>query len=167
MSSSNSLIRCGCAAEGIKLARAEGAEWVMHVDTDELMYPGGAPHYSLQAVLAAVPRHTDTVVFPNYESLPERDDVADPFTEARRPPPPPTPPHPSPASSRPVSPAFQPSMYAQSSPCPPKSTLKFWGLEMISRYKYIMDFVGQTSGTDTVPEGCGACVCFVSVLVTF
>lgn len=91
MSSSNSLIRCGCAAEGIKLARAEGAEWVMHVDTDELMYPGGAPHYSLQAVLAAVPRHTDTVVFPNYESLPERDDVADPFTEARRPPPPPNP----------------------------------------------------------------------------
>ena len=38
------VIRWGGGAEGIKLARAEGAEWVMHVDTDELMYPGGAPH---------------------------------------------------------------------------------------------------------------------------
>ena len=29
----------------------------------------------------AVPRDVDTVVFPNYESMPERDDVDDPFTE--------------------------------------------------------------------------------------
>lgn len=39
---------CLPAAEGIKLARREGAGWVLHIDTDELMYPGGAPHYSLQ-----------------------------------------------------------------------------------------------------------------------
>jgi len=67
--------------EGIQLARADGADWVLHIDTDELMYPGGAPHYSLQAVLAAVPHRVDNVVFPNYESMPERDDIVDPFTE--------------------------------------------------------------------------------------
>ena len=33
--------------------------------------------------MAAVPRDVDTVVFPNYESMPERDDVEDPFTEVR------------------------------------------------------------------------------------
>ena len=31
--------------------------------------------------MEAVPRDVDTVVFPNYESMPERDDVEDPFTE--------------------------------------------------------------------------------------
>ncbi len=33
--------------------------------------------------MEAVPRDVDTVVFPNYESMPERDDVDDPFTEVR------------------------------------------------------------------------------------
>jgi hypothetical protein len=58
-------------------------DWILHIDTDELVYPGGAPEYSIQRVLAAVPAEVDTVVFPNYESLPERDDVQDPFTEVR------------------------------------------------------------------------------------
>ena len=58
-------------------------DWILHIDTDELMYPGGGPEYSIQRVLAAVPADVDTLVFPNYESLPERDDVQDPFTEAR------------------------------------------------------------------------------------
>jgi len=35
----------------------------------------------LQEVLAQVPADVDTLVFPNYESLPERDDVTDPFLE--------------------------------------------------------------------------------------
>jgi hypothetical protein len=35
----------------------------------------------VQAVLADVPASVDTVVFPNYESMPERDDITDPFTE--------------------------------------------------------------------------------------
>ena len=72
-------------AEGIQLAAADGIDWLLHIDTDELAYPGGAPEFSLQRVLAAYPADVDTVVFPNYESLPERDDVQDPFTEARRP----------------------------------------------------------------------------------
>ena len=49
------------------------------------MYPGGGAEYSIQRVLAAVPADVDTLVFPNYESLPERDDVQDPFTEASLP----------------------------------------------------------------------------------
>ena len=36
-----------------------------------------------QAVMGAVPWNVDTLVFPNYESMPERDDVEDPFMEAR------------------------------------------------------------------------------------
>lgn len=28
-----------------------------------------------------MPASVDTVVFPNYESMPERDDIIDPFTE--------------------------------------------------------------------------------------
>lgn len=37
----------------------------------------------MQTVLAAVPERVDNVIFPNYESLPEQDDVKDPFTEVR------------------------------------------------------------------------------------
>jgi hypothetical protein len=66
---------------GIELAFKDNIDWILHVDTDELMYPGGSPEYSLQRVLAVFAPDVDTVVFPNYESLPERDDVQDPFTE--------------------------------------------------------------------------------------
>ena len=37
----------------------------------------------LQAVMDVIPRSVDTVIFPNYESMPERDDVEDSFMEAR------------------------------------------------------------------------------------
>ncbi len=63
------------------MARRDGVDWILHIDTDELVYPGGAPEFSLQSTLAALPADVDTLVFPNYESLPERDDVMDPFTE--------------------------------------------------------------------------------------
>ena len=58
-------------------------DWILHIDTDELVYPGGSAEYSIQRALASVPDDVDTLVFPNYESLPERDDVQDPFTEVR------------------------------------------------------------------------------------
>lgn len=70
-------------AEAIKLAFKDNIDWILHIDTDELMYPGGAAEYSLQRVLADVPLEVDTLVFPNYESMPERDDVSSPFTEVR------------------------------------------------------------------------------------
>jgi hypothetical protein len=66
------------------LAEKDGIDWILHIDTDELVYPGGAPEYSIQRVLSTIPADVDTVVFPNYESLPERDDVQDPFTEVWR-----------------------------------------------------------------------------------
>ena len=72
-------------AAGIELAAKDGMDWILHIDTDELVYPGGGPEYSLQRVLAGAPADVDTLVFPNYESLPERDDVQDPFTEVCRP----------------------------------------------------------------------------------
>ena len=70
-------------AEGIQMAFKDGIDWILHIDTDELVYPGGAAEFSLQRVLMDVPADVDTLVFPNYESLPERDDIVSPFTEVR------------------------------------------------------------------------------------
>lgn len=132
-----------CTAVGIEMALRDGVDWLLHVDTDELIFPSGSPAYSLQArgsgggwgsngvegrlvhqsattllsepgasfflllpgaspalqrthtapsaapppyffvqeVLSGVPGDVDTLVFPNYESLPERDDVRHPFLE--------------------------------------------------------------------------------------
>ena len=75
------LILIWALAEGIQLAQQDGIDWILHIDTDELMYPGGASHYSLQQLLADVPEEVDTLVFPNYESLPERNNVVSPFEE--------------------------------------------------------------------------------------
>ena len=63
------------------MAKSDNADWILHVDTDELIYPGGSYTYSLIEVLQSVPSHVDLLIFPNYESLAESDDVADPFTE--------------------------------------------------------------------------------------
>ncbi|CAA6672992.1 unnamed protein product [Spirodela intermedia] len=65
----------------IIMARDAGAEWIIHLDTDELMYPAGAREYSLRQLLKEVPRNVDMVIFPNYESSIERDDIKDPFSE--------------------------------------------------------------------------------------
>ncbi|KAL4853226.1 hypothetical protein ACK3TF_005740 [Chlorella vulgaris] len=66
---------------GIEMALQDKVDWLLHVDTDELIFPAGSPAFSLQEVLGEVPADVDTLVFPNYESLPERDDVEDPFLE--------------------------------------------------------------------------------------
>ena len=63
------------------MATKDNVDWPLHIDTDELMYPGGSASFSLQDVLATFPDDVDTVVFPNYESLPESNKVHDPFTE--------------------------------------------------------------------------------------
>ena len=69
----------------IQLAQKDGIDWILHIDTDELIYPGGASHFSLQQMLADVPQDVDTLVFPNYESLAERNDVSSPFEEVGTP----------------------------------------------------------------------------------
>ncbi|RAL53842.1 hypothetical protein DM860_004313 [Cuscuta australis] len=65
----------------IVMAKDAGVEWIIHLDTDELLHPGGAREYSLRQLLLDVPSKVDMVIFPNYESSVERDDIKDPFTE--------------------------------------------------------------------------------------
>ncbi|KAK3021334.1 hypothetical protein RJ639_047077 [Escallonia herrerae] len=65
----------------IVMAREAGMDWIIHLDTDELLHPAGAREYSLRQLLSEVPANVDMVVFPNYESSVERDDIKDPFGE--------------------------------------------------------------------------------------
>ncbi|PKI31605.1 hypothetical protein CRG98_047987 [Punica granatum] len=65
----------------IVMARDAGADWIVHLDTDELIHPAGTHEYSLRLLLSQVPGDVDMVVFPNYESSVERDDVKEPFSE--------------------------------------------------------------------------------------
>jgi hypothetical protein len=46
-----------------------GMEWIIHLDTDELLHPAGAAEYSLRRLLADTPSDVDLVVFPNYVSV--------------------------------------------------------------------------------------------------
>ncbi|GFP90915.1 glycosyltransferase-like kobito 1 [Phtheirospermum japonicum] len=65
----------------IVMAREAGMDWIIHLDTDELMYPAGSQEYSVQNILSDVPWDVDMVIFPNYESAVERDDIKEPFSE--------------------------------------------------------------------------------------
>ena len=35
-------------AVGIEMAQKDGVDWLLHVDTDELIHPSGSPDFSLQ-----------------------------------------------------------------------------------------------------------------------
>ncbi|XP_057438021.1 glycosyltransferase-like At2g41451 [Lotus japonicus] len=65
----------------IVMARDSGMDWILHLDTDELIHPAGTQEYSLRQLLSDVPGDVDMVIFPNYESSVERDDIKDPFSE--------------------------------------------------------------------------------------
>ncbi|XVE90859.1 hypothetical protein DITRI_Ditri20bG0110100 [Diplodiscus trichospermus] len=65
----------------IVMARDAGMDWIIHLDTDELIHPAGNREYSLRQLLSDVPGNVDMVIFPNYESSVERDDIKEPFTE--------------------------------------------------------------------------------------
>ncbi|KVG28696.1 hypothetical protein Ccrd_026497 [Cynara cardunculus var. scolymus] len=56
-------------------------EWIIHLDTDELIHPAGTREYSLRQLLSDLPENVDMVVFPNYESCVERDNIQEPFSE--------------------------------------------------------------------------------------
>lgn len=66
---------------GISFALEDKADWILHIDTDELIYPAGSVSYSLLEILDEVPQEVDLFIFPNYESLAETVDVEDPFLE--------------------------------------------------------------------------------------
>ncbi|OWM67277.1 hypothetical protein CDL15_Pgr000729 [Punica granatum] len=59
----------------IVMARDAGADWIVHLDTDELIHPAGTHEYSLRLLLSQVPGDVDM------ESSVERDDVKEPFSE--------------------------------------------------------------------------------------
>lgn len=65
----------------IVMARNDAVDWILHLDTDELIHPAGTREYSLRQLLLDVPANVDMVIFPNYESSVERDDIEDPFSE--------------------------------------------------------------------------------------
>ncbi|KAI3739707.1 hypothetical protein L2E82_30118 [Cichorium intybus] len=50
----------------IVMARNSGMDWILHLDTDELINPAGGGEYSLRKLLHDIPRDVDMVVFPNY-----------------------------------------------------------------------------------------------------
>ncbi|AES81301.1 hypothetical protein MtrunA17_Chr7g0256941 [Medicago truncatula] len=65
----------------IVMARDSGMDWIIHLDTDELIHPAGTQEYSMRQLLSDVPGNVDMVIFPNYESSVERDDITEPFSE--------------------------------------------------------------------------------------
>ncbi|EOA25496.1 hypothetical protein CARUB_v10018847mg [Capsella rubella] len=65
----------------ITMAQDSGMEWIIHLDTDELIHPSGTHEYSLRKLLGNVSANVDIVIFPNYESSVERDDIREPFSE--------------------------------------------------------------------------------------
>ncbi|KAL2923441.1 hypothetical protein RDABS01_014932 [Bienertia sinuspersici] len=65
----------------IAMARDAGMEWIFHLDTDELVHPAGTRDYSVRELLTDVPKDIDMIVFSNYESAVERDDIKEPFSE--------------------------------------------------------------------------------------
>ena len=68
-------------ADAIEYARRDGVDWILHIDTDELVYPGGSRSYSLKEILGTVPQDVDLLILPNYESLAETDSIFEPFME--------------------------------------------------------------------------------------
>lgn len=50
------------------LSQDVGMDWIIHLDTDELIHPVGAREYSLRRLLLDVPNNVDMVNFPNYVS---------------------------------------------------------------------------------------------------
>lgn len=43
-------------------------DWILHLDTDELVHPSGTPEYSLKNLFRDVPSDVDAVIFTNYVS---------------------------------------------------------------------------------------------------
>lgn len=65
----------------IVMAREAGMDWIIHLDTDELVHPAGSPNYTLTSLLAQVPADVEQVIWHNFESSVEKDSVEEPFTE--------------------------------------------------------------------------------------
>ena len=67
------------ASLALKRARSEGHDWLLHIDVDELFWSPGRTAAEHFALLANEP--FDVISYPNFEAVPEADDVVDPFRE--------------------------------------------------------------------------------------
>ncbi len=69
-------------AVGVVMAAAleEGMQWLLHLDSDEVVAPYDCDQ-PLLGYLAAQPSKIDEVIFPNFEVVPEAEEVSDPFRE--------------------------------------------------------------------------------------
>lgn len=67
---------------GVVMRRAleEGVDWLLHLDADEVIAPYD-PARPLLEYLADQPARIDEVIFPNFEVVPESEEIEDPFRE--------------------------------------------------------------------------------------
>ncbi len=63
----------------LKMAREQGADWLLHMDTDELIYAKNG----LKVVFEAAPPEKDTIVFRSREAVPEKIERGLPFVSSR------------------------------------------------------------------------------------
>lgn len=70
------MVKQGYAEQtALSKAKLSGIDWLMHIDPDELFFPGGGPVMSVTAVLGKIPPHVPGVRFMNYEGQPEIGDA--------------------------------------------------------------------------------------------
>jgi hypothetical protein len=63
------------ADTAIQMAYADGADWLLHLDIDELFYCDGP----IQQHFATIPESVAQVIYPNLEAFPEATDIDDYF----------------------------------------------------------------------------------------
>jgi hypothetical protein len=67
------------AALAMDMARRKGFDWLLHIDADELFFPAKqsvAEHFAM-----ARSQSLDSVIYRNFEAVPQTDEIADPFRE--------------------------------------------------------------------------------------
>lgn len=68
------------ARHAMRLARARGLDWLLHIDADELFYPG--PSGDARAHFASLSdAGVATFCYMNHEAVPERHGIVNPFRE--------------------------------------------------------------------------------------
>ncbi|CAJ1413740.1 unnamed protein product [Effrenium voratum] len=71
-----------CIEHALFEAQREGFEWVLHVDSDEILFfPDQERHKDARRFFLEVPLHFSALRFANLEAVPESLEVADPFEE--------------------------------------------------------------------------------------
>lgn len=67
------------AALAMEMARQDRCDWLLHIDSDELFF---APKGAVAAhFLEAAALQVDTICYRNFEAVPEKADIADPFRD--------------------------------------------------------------------------------------